>query len=497
MREFRPRVIEIRKDPLFLLGSPGVAEEIQLLACGYSEQCTVSRDRTFSTRLANQTDGTTPRCNYIIAGRPLRRIVTLLSMAALLLMIPAPCQAFSVLAHQAVVDQAWDGTLLPAVRKRFPNATQKELEDARAYARGGSHLPDLGYFPLGSHLFTDLLHYVRTGDFYERSVKEAGSAQEYAFALGMLAHYEVDTIGHPEATNLAVPIIYPELAEKYGASATYADSPSAHLETEFRFDVLQLAHRHEVPNLFEHSIEFQVPREFLERVFQETYGLKLEDLFVNYDVAVNTYRWGFRTLIHECTGVAWGLYPQDIESLEPGIKREQFVQSISRADFVKEFGKAFLQHGYLARFIGFFGNLVPNVGPLKRLPYNPLPDNVKQLYFHAYRNASDQYLKEISVVESGGIVLPNLILDTGEPVRAGAYAPADKAYAELLDHHAQDHFAHMPKPLADDMLGHFRDRNAALRFEDSQQEREKIVQELNEFESAARQQRSGTAKADR
>jgi hypothetical protein len=159
-------------------------------------------------------------------------------MAALLLMVPGACQAFSVLAHQAVVEQAWNSTLLPAVRQRFPHAKRQELADARAYARGGSHLPDFGYFPLGSHLFTNLLHYVRTGDFYERAVKEAGAPQEYAFALGMLAHYEADTIGHPEATNLAVPIIYPKLAARYGDSATYADSPSAHLETEFRFDVL-------------------------------------------------------------------------------------------------------------------------------------------------------------------------------------------------------------------------------------------------------------------
>ena len=401
-------------------------------------------------------------------------------------MIPARCQAFSVVAHQTVVDQAWDGTLLPALRKRFPNTTQRELEDAYAYARGGSHLPDLGYFPLGNHLFTDLLHYVRTGDFYERAVKEARSAQEYAFALGMLAHYEVDTIGHPEATNLAVPIIYPKLAGKYGASVTYADSPSAHLETEFRFDVLQVAHLHEIPNLFEDSIEFKVPREFLERVFEETYGLKLDDLFVNYDVALNTYRWGFRTLIHEGTGIAWELYRQDIESLQPGIKREQFVQGMSRADFVKQFGKAFLEPSYFVQFIGFFGNLVPNIGPLKRLPFKPLPDNVKQFYFRAYRNASDEYLKEISVAESGGMVLPDLILDTGEPARAGAYAPADKAYAELLDHHAQDNFAHMPKALAADMLGHFRDRDAAFRFEDNQEKREKIVEELNEFAAAVR-----------
>lgn len=304
--------------------------------------------------------------------------------------------------------------------------------------------------------------------------------------FGMMAHYEADTIGHPEATNLAVPIIYPKLAKKYGPRATYADSPSAHLETEFRFDVLQAAHQREVPNLFEDSIEFKVPREFLERVFQETYGLKLDDLFVNYDVALNTYRWGFRTLIHEGTGIAWQLYRQDIESLRPGIKRKQFVQGMSRADFVKQFGRAFLEPSYFVQFIGWFGNLVPNVGPLKRLPFKPLPDNVKQFYFRAYLNALDQYLKEVSAAETGKMVLPNLILDTGEQAHAGTYAPADKAYAELLDHHAKDHFAHVPKALADDMLGHFRDRDAALSFEDSQKRRAEIVLELNEFQAAVR-----------
>jgi hypothetical protein len=81
------------------------------------------------------------------ARRALPRFATLLGTAALLLMMPAACQAFSVLAHQAIVDQAWEGTLVSAVRKRFPNATQQELEDARGYARGGSHLPTWGIFP--------------------------------------------------------------------------------------------------------------------------------------------------------------------------------------------------------------------------------------------------------------------------------------------------------------------------------------------------------------
>jgi Zinc dependent phospholipase C len=416
------------------------------------------------------------------ARQSLRQLATALITAALLLVAPATSQAFSVLAHQAVVDQAWDNTLLPVVRKRFPNATEQELADARAYARGGSHLPDLGYFPLGSHMFTDLLHYVRTGDFINRLLTEAGSAKEYAFALGMLAHYEVDSIGHPQATNRAVPIIYPKLAKQHGDSATYADSPSAHLATEFRFDVLQVAHRREIPDLFEHSVDFKVPREFLDRGFRETYGLGLNDLFESYDVALSTYRSGFRTLINEGTGIAWQLYRQDIESLEPGITPEHLVHAMSRTDFVKQFGKAFLEPGYFAQFVAFFGNLLPNVGPFKRLPYKPLPDNVKQLYFNAFHNASE--LRAVAVVASGRARFANLTLDTGLPSRAGEYSPADKAYVELLRRHAEDHFARMPKALADDMLDHFRNRDAALAFEDSEREREKILAAVSELESA-------------
>jgi hypothetical protein len=404
--------------------------------------------------------------------------------ATLLVIAPASSEAFSVLAHQAVVDQAWDDTLLPLLHRRFSNATAQELADAHAYARGGSHLADLGYFPLGSRLFTDLLHYVRTGDFVSRLLAEAGSPREYAFALGALDHYEVDTIGHPQATNRAVPILYPKLARRYGDVVTYADSPSAHLQTEFRFDVLQVARRGEIPGLFEHSIEFKVPREFVERVFQENYGLKLDDLFANYDVALGTYRWAFRTLINETTGIAWQLYRQDIESLEPGMTPKNFLHAMSRANFERQFGKAFLEPGYFVRFVAILGNLLPNVGPLRRLPYKPLPADVRQLYINAFHKASEQYRREVSAVAVGGVRLVNLNLDTGRPARAGEYSPADQAYAELLRRHAQDHFTRMPQALVDDMLDHFRDRNTALACDESARERKKTLSALNELESA-------------
>jgi hypothetical protein len=336
-------------------------------------------------------------------------------MATLLLIVPARGDAFSVLAHQALIDQTWQSQLVPLIRQRFPQVSDQDLDEARPYARAGSHIQDLGYFPLGNRQFSDLLHYVRTGDFSSRLLSEASTPQQYAFALGVMAHYEGDSIGHPLATNLAVPILHPDLKEKYGDSVTYAQSPSAHLQTEFRFDILQVAHRHEIPDLFDHSIEFKVPRDSLDRAFTKTYGLGLDDLFENYDVAVTTYRWGFRTLINEATGIAWQLYREDIYSLEPGVVEKKFVHMIPRGDFEQEFGKAFLEPGYFARFIRWMGSLVPSVGPLAQLPYKPLPKEVKILFFGAYGKASEAYHKDLVTIRAHELELQNLNLDIGVP----------------------------------------------------------------------------------
>src|SRR5215471_17308692 len=146
---------------------------------------------------------------------------TAVSLAvAALLAAASPASGFSVLTHQAVVDACWDTSVVPALRQRFPRATKDEIERSRAFAHGGSHIPDLGYFPLGSRLFTDLLHYVRPGDFFTSLTKNASTLDEYAFALGALSHFVTDDIGHPLATNATVAEVYPELRRKYGDRVT-------------------------------------------------------------------------------------------------------------------------------------------------------------------------------------------------------------------------------------------------------------------------------------
>jgi len=388
-----------------------------------------------------------------------------------------------VLAHQGIVDAAWQEGLVPLIRKRFPQVSESDLQEARAYGYGGSHLADLGYFPLGSELFSELLHYVRSGDFVAELLKQADSPQQYAFALGALAHYVADSIGHPNATNRAVALMYPKLARRHGDHVTYADSPSAHLQTEFRFDVFQVARRGEIPDLFQHAMGFQVPRPLLENAFREIYGIELDDLFTSYDVALLTYRWAFRAAIQEATGIAWELYRGDIESFEPQTTLEKFLRVPSREEFEKEFGKTYRQPGYFARFVAFFGNLVPNVGPFRRLPYKPLPEDVRKLYLDAFHEAEDGYRRQLRKVRGDRVQLANLDLDTGKPEQPGGYSVADETYVELVRRLADDHFASASPELIRDLRRHFQDRDAALKFEDSKRHRKKALEALDELDS--------------
>src|SRR6187397_944091 len=152
----------------------------------------------------------------------------LLLTVALILSLPGRAQAYSVLAHEAAIDLAWDGSLRPLLLRRYPSTTPEGLERARSFAYGGSVIQDLGYYPFGNRFFSNLLHYTRSGDFVEALLRGAQDVDELAFALGALAHYANDNAGHPEAVNRAVPMIFPKLQAKFGDVVTYEQAKKQH-----------------------------------------------------------------------------------------------------------------------------------------------------------------------------------------------------------------------------------------------------------------------------
>ncbi len=365
-----------------------------------------------------------------------------------LIALPREAGAYSVLSHEANIDALWDTRIQPLLVKRFPRATRDELLKARAFAYGGSVIQDLGYYPFGSHFFSNLLHYVRTGDFVETMIADSQGLDEYAFALGALAHYASDNVGHAEGVNRAVALMYPKLRARYGNSVTYAASPTTHVVVEFSFDVVQAATGKYVAESFQNFIGFNVAKPVLERAFLATYGLTMKDVFLfDDDLAIGTYRHAISQTIPEVTRIAWRDKHEDIEKLLPGVAREKFILKLTREDYEKDYGSAYRKPSLLARFLAFMYKLLPKIGPLKKLEFKAPTPEAEALFLESVKDARARYGVTLDAVSAGRLNLPNTDFDTGKPSAHGEYALADETYAKLLDTLAGRKFAGVPDAL--------------------------------------------------
>src|SRR5580704_10377285 len=284
---------------------------------------------------------------------------------ALFLGWPGNAEAYAVLAHEAIIDSAWNTNLRPLLLKRFPRATAEELKEAHGYAYGGAIIQDMGYYPHGSFFFSDLTHYVRSGDFVLALIRDSKDLDGYAFALGALAHYAADNEGHPLGTNRAVPLLYPKLKKKYGDSVTYEEDKLAHVKTEFGFDILEVAQGRYAPDNYHDFIGFNVSVPLLEQAFQETYGLDLKNVLSDEDKVLGSYRRDVSRLLPEATRVAWSLKKDEIMKDQPGITRKKFLYNLSRASYEKNWGNKYSPPTAGERFLAFLTRIIPKIGPLK------------------------------------------------------------------------------------------------------------------------------------
>ena len=259
-----------------------------------------------------------------------------LILALLLGMSSAPdCAGYSVLTHEAIIDAAWKDSIEPLLVTRFPYATPEELLHAHAYAYGGAIIQDMGYYPSGSKFFSDLTHYVRSGDFVIALIEESKDLNEYAFALGALSHYAADTSGHQLATNRAVAIMYPGLAKKYGPVVTYEEKPSAHMKVEYGFDVDQIAEGNYAPKAYHDFIGFEVSNQSSKERSQELIAsICRASLFV-VDLAIGSYRHAVSTVVPRMTKVAWHLKRDEIQNSHPGEIKKEFIYNISNSEYRK------------------------------------------------------------------------------------------------------------------------------------------------------------------
>ena len=364
---------------------------------------------------------------------------------------------YSVLAHEAMVDEAWERHIVPTLRQKFPRATADQLRAARAYAYGGSLIHDLGYYPFGSRFFSDLLHYVRSGDFVHTLVSEARDVNELAFALGAMAHYASDTVGHRIAVNHAVPMMYPKVRAEHGDEALYVDSPAPHVMVEFAFDVLQAGRGRFTSDQYQELLGFEVATPLLERAFRITYGLELQAIFGDADLAIGTFRHASSTLIPDITRAAWREKQKEIAAATPQLVERDVVYSMTRSEYEQRFGTHYRKPGFLARVIVFVGRLMPKFGPFRPLAFEPLTPPAARLFLQSFDHAGQQYRGWLEDVRVRRLRLDARDLDTGKPTQAGVNALADETFDELLKRLDRDKFASVPAPLRQAINEHYRE----------------------------------------
>ncbi len=422
------------------------------------------------------------------AGRIFRdgRLLSLRALA--LIFIALMCRgssfAYSVLTHEEIVDLLWTDEIRPLLFQRYPGLSDDQIKEAHAYAYGGAVIQDLGYYPFGSKEFSDLVHYVRSGDFVQELLLESQDVNEFAFALGALSHYASDIAGHP-AVNQAVAIEYPKLRAKYGKSVRYAQDKTAHLKTEFGFDTVQVAKNRYASQQYHDFIGFQVSKPLLERVFPVVYGMQLKDVLTHEDMAVGSYRFAVSQMIPEMTQVALQTHKKELMHEHPDFAKQKFLYRLSRSDYEKQWGKDYTKPGFGTRILSTLLRYMPRIGPFKGLGFKSPTPQTEDLYFKSINLTVDHYRAFLREVRSDKLVLPNCDLDSGNPTKAAEYSLTDDIYAKLLSQLSSQKLGPMSLELRANILDFYSDLSVPIETKKDPVRWQAVLTELDQLKAVA------------
>ena len=399
------------------------------------------------------------------------------------------CNGYSILTHEEIVDLLWADQIKPLLKQKYPNATEEDLRKAHAFAYGGCLIQDMGYYPFGNTMFSDMVHYVRSGDFVEALLAESTDIDEYAFSLGALAHYVADIVGHP-VVNTAVAREFPKLGAKYGPIVTYAQDHKAHIRTEFGFDVVQVAKQRYTSDAYHDFIGFEVAKPVMERAFLKTYGVKLSDIFANLDLSIGSFRWSVSRAIPEMTRVALLTKEDEMVKENPSFAKKQFLYNLKRSEYEKEWGKKYQKPGFGARLMAVIFKIIPKIGPFKAIAFKMPNPNTETLYLKSVNDTVEQYRGELRDLQTGKLQLANMDFDTGKPTSPGEYRLTDETYAKLLDKLTKTKFADLKPDVRQNILTFYQNPSAPNYIKKKREKWSKVQQQLEELKTAPTAQAS-------
>ncbi|MGA2296761.1 MAG: zinc dependent phospholipase C family protein [FCB group bacterium] len=355
----------------------------------------------------------------------------LLFAVVITLLFPLHSFAFGILAHEANIDNAWEKSIRPLLKIKYPRATDSALQVAHSYAYGGAIIPDIGYYPFCSAFFTNLIHYVDNGDFINTLIDSAQDVNEYAFALGVLSHYFTDEFGHPLCTNHVVPVLFPELQKEFGDIITYEQAETEHSRVEYGFDVVQTAIGNYKTEDYHSFIGFQVSQPLLERAFLKTYKFELKQIFNSLSIEIALFRFTVNNIVPELTRDAYRIRKSIISELNPLEEKDKYEYNIDKVAYEKEFGTIPIK----AIVLSFIVGLIPKIGPLEVYKFKEPSPEVLDLFKKTMNTILlnySKYLKRLRTAHKRSPRLENINFDTGKKTVIGDYKLADETYRELI-----------------------------------------------------------------
>jgi len=368
--------------------------------------------------------------------------------------------AYSVLTHEELIDLAWNDSIRPLLLAKFPGATEHQLVVAHSYAYGGCVVQDMGYYPFGKPFFSNLTHYVRSGDFVVWMLRNARTIDEYAFAIGALSHYLGDSIGHSQAINPATAFEFPKLQHKYGDSVTYGESPHGHIRTEFAFDVEELGHLEFAPPAYLRAVGFRVPRKFLERAFIHTYGFDVHSILGPDRPALRSYRTSVRSFIPTFAEAEVVLHRHQFPPHGDDEAYRVFSQRVSRTNYDRRWKHTYKGPGFKAHLLAIAVFLVPKIGGAADLAIKIPTPETQEWYLKSMNHTVDvlnETLHKLREIANDPVSLANLDLDTGKQERLGEYTLADQTYAKLLERLIASPQNTISRELKQDILAYYGD----------------------------------------
>jgi len=431
---------------------------------------------------------------------PLRRICHFVLVLALLAAGSRPARAYSLLTHEQLIDLTWQDAIVPLLLSNYPSLTPAQLDTARSYAYGGCAIQDIGYYPFGDEFFSDLTHYVRTGDFVLALFRNAHTANELAFAVGALTHYVGDSYGHSQATNRAVALQFPKLAARYGATVNYAEGKHQHVQTEFAFDIDQIAHHRLAPLRYLRHIGLNVPVHQLALAFYETYGITEDFTGRGRTINVKTYRFATRTLIPR-TAYALTLLHRKHEVNDPGTPDAESIEKEAAAVAIENNWAAYHgKAGFGTHLLACLIVILPKIGPLAMTAIKGPTVAAEADYMHSVVSATSTIRDRLYLFTpvanrrlppAGVIVTPlsaqpedqrhplvNRDLDTGQPVKPGGYPLTDDTYAKLLERLTRNPQQPIPPGIKQDVQAYYADPSAPIITKKDPAEWQKVQDEL-------------------